>query len=168
MWVYDLSLEEVLDPPLATLHLVVSSLPSTIKDNTMFVMMFLDPPFPLAQSAKHKVGETFRVNKEDVCCELGNVFIKEYDFDVTLIGRSCVDVMVTISPSSSLVHHLSSNPFDIFRVFYSCSLPSSSQSIAICHLLILMLRLRRMRLATLSPQVTLENMTPSLILIVRT
>ena len=41
-------LEEVLDPPSTTLPLVAPSLPSTLRDNTSFLMTFLDPPFPLA------------------------------------------------------------------------------------------------------------------------
>jgi len=44
----EFGLEEVLGPPLTTLPLVAPSTPSTLRDNTSFLMTFLDPPFPLA------------------------------------------------------------------------------------------------------------------------
>ena len=43
-------LEEVLGPLLTTLPLVAPSLPSTLKNNTLFLTPFPDPPVPLARS----------------------------------------------------------------------------------------------------------------------
>jgi len=51
-------LEVVLDPSLTTLSLVAPSSPSTFRDNTMLIMTFPDPPFPLTQSMEFEVGET--------------------------------------------------------------------------------------------------------------
>ena len=118
---------------------------------------------------RFEVGGTFDVNasvdEDDICCELGNIFIEVYDLDETPIERLCVDFVVTVSPSPDLVDHVSPDPLDIFYAFLSCSL---LLSVVICHLLILMLYLRRMTLTILSLEVLLESMSCPLILIVCT
>ena len=100
-------LEEVLNPPLTTLPLVAPSLPINIRDNTLFLMIFPNPPFPLAQSAKFEVGGTFCVDasfdENDICCESNDVFIVVHDFNETLLGKSYVDVMVALSLSPDVV-----------------------------------------------------------------
>jgi len=55
-------LEVVLDPPLTTPSVIAPSSPSTFRDNTMFIMTFADPPFPLTQSMMFEVGETLGTN----------------------------------------------------------------------------------------------------------
>jgi len=63
-------------------------------------MSLPDPSLPLAQSIKFEVGEIFSVNasvdEDYICYESDNVFIKVHDFDVTPIGRSYGDVVVTV------------------------------------------------------------------------
>jgi len=55
-------LEAVCDPFLTTPSLVVPSSPSTLRANTVFIMTFPNPPFPLAQSMEYEVGETLGVS----------------------------------------------------------------------------------------------------------
>jgi len=75
---------------------------------------------------KFEVGGTFcvdaSVDKGDMRCEFGDAFIEVHDLDETLVGRSCMDAVVTISPSSNLIGLVSSDPLDIFHAFPSCSL----------------------------------------------
>jgi len=67
-------LEAVCDLSLTTPSLVALSSPSTLRDNAVFIMTLLDPPFPLAKSTEFEVGETFsinaRVDEDDTCYEL--------------------------------------------------------------------------------------------------
>ena len=49
-------LEEVLDPPLTDLLRVAPSFPTTLRDNTAFIMTFLDTPSLLAQSTEFEAG----------------------------------------------------------------------------------------------------------------
>jgi len=75
----------VLEPPLTTLPLVAPSLPSALKDKTLFLTTFLGPPFPLAQLTKLEVGGTFYVdagvNEVDVRYESNNAFIEVHNLD---------------------------------------------------------------------------------------
>ena len=59
-----------------------------------------------------------------ICCELGDVSIDMHDFDATLVRRSFMDVVATVSAGPDLVNRASPNPLDIFHVF-----PPSSE----CH-----------------------------------
>jgi len=49
----------------------------------------------LYQSTEFEVGETLgisaTVDEDDTCYDLGDAFIKVYDFDATLVGRSYMD-----------------------------------------------------------------------------
>ena len=123
-------LEEVLDCPLTILSLAAPSLPRTLRDNIALTLTFSDPTFPLAQSPKFKVGETFgvdaSVDEDDICCESDTVLIEEHNLDETLIERSCVDVVVTISPNPDHVDHVSLFPLVFSMLFLSCSLLSLS------------------------------------------
>ena len=47
----EFKLGKVLDPPLTALSLVTPSSPSTLKENTEFIMTFSDPPFPSSVAA---------------------------------------------------------------------------------------------------------------------
>ena len=59
------------------------------------------------------------VDEDDICCELGDFYIEVHDLYEALIGRSSVDVVVTVSPSFDLVDHVSPNFLDIFHAFPS-------------------------------------------------
>ena len=50
--------------------------------------------------------------------------MKVHNLDETLMRRSCMDVMVTVTPSPDLIDHVSPDPLDIFHAFPSCSLSS--------------------------------------------
>ena len=75
-----------------------------------------------------KIGETFgiraSVDEDNNCYESGNAFIKVHNLDATLVGRSHIDVMVTIPTSSNLVDNMSPNPLNAFHALSSCSPPS--------------------------------------------
>jgi len=77
-----------------------------------------------------EVGETFgisaSVDEDDTCFESGDVFIEEHDLDATLVGRSYVNVMVTVSTSPDLVDNISPGHLDTFHASPSCSPPFSS------------------------------------------
>jgi len=93
-------------------------------------MTLLDPPLPLAQSTEFEVGETFSVHasvdKNDICCESDNVFIKVHDSDAAPVGRSYTDVVVTVLAGPDMVDNISPDPLDRFHAPSSCSLPSLS------------------------------------------
>jgi len=55
-------LEAVLDPSLTTPSLIAPSSTSIFRDNTMLIMTFPDPPFPLTQSMEFELGETLSIN----------------------------------------------------------------------------------------------------------
>jgi len=138
----EFGLGEILDPPLTILPIVTPSSPSTFRKNAAFIMTFLDRPFPLAQSMKFEVGETFgvstSVDEDDTCSESGDVFIEVHDLYKTPTGTSCVDVAVAGAASLDLVNNISPNPLDTLHASSSCSPPSLPLSIVICCLLILM------------------------------
>ena len=73
-------LEAVCDPFLATASLIAPSSPSTLIDNTAFIMTFPDPPFPLAQSMEFEVGKTLSiddsVDEDDTCYESNNALLR--------------------------------------------------------------------------------------------
>lgn len=123
-------LREILDPPLTTLPIVAPSSLSTFRNNTVFIMTFLNRPSPLAQSTEFKIGETFgvhtSVDEDDTCSESGDVFIEVYDLHETPTGTSCVDVVAARPISPNLVDNISTNPLDTFHFSSSCSPPSSS------------------------------------------
>ena len=84
---------------------------------------------------RFEVGGTFvdaSVDEGYICYESSNAFVEAHDLDETLVERSCVDVIVTISPSPNLVNLVSSNPLNIFHDFSSCS--QSSLSLECCDL----------------------------------
>jgi len=120
---------KVIDPPLTTLPIIAPSSPSPFRNNIAFIMTYPDPPFPLTQSTKFEVGEIFyvdaSVNENDICYVSEDVFIEVHDLDETLVRRSCMDVMVAVSPSLDLVDHVSPDPLDVSHAS-SCSLPSPS------------------------------------------
>jgi len=122
--------EEVLGPFLTTLHLVVPSLPSTVENNITFIMTFFNPHFPLAQLMKFEICGTFcvdpNVDKDDISYEFGHAFIEVHDLHEILVGSSCMDVVVTVLPSSDLVDVVSYDPLDIVFAVPSCSIPSPS------------------------------------------
>jgi len=63
----------------------------------MSIMTFSNSPFPLTQLTEFEVGETSDVDaiiKDDVYCELGDIFIEVHDLNENPIGKSCVDVVV--------------------------------------------------------------------------
>ena len=80
------------------------------------------------QSTEFEVGETLgisaTVDEDDTCYDLGDAFIKVYDFDATLVGRSYMDFVVTIPASPNMVDNVSPNHLDTFHAFPSYSLPS--------------------------------------------
>ena len=166
----EFGLGEVLDPCFTALPLIAPSVPGTLRDKTAFIITFLDPPFPLPKSTEFEVWWTFdidaSVNEDNKCYESGDIFIEVHDLDETLVGRSIMDVLVIVSPSSILVDLCILNSLDISHAFPSCSLPFPSY--VIYHLLILMLCLRGMRLTALSPYVLLKGMTHPLIVIICT
>ena len=96
-------------------------------------------------------GEIFcvdaSVNEDDMCCKLDDACIEVHDLDETLVERSCVDIMVAVSPSLDLVDHISIDPLDIFHAFSSRSLPFPPPSLSVA----IMLCFRVMRLTVLSP-----------------
>jgi len=75
-----------------------------------------------------EVGETFivtaRVDEDDICYESDNFLIELYDFDVTLIGKSYVDVVITVPTSLDIIDNISHDPLDVSHVSSLCSLPS--------------------------------------------
>jgi len=97
-------------------------------------MTLPDPPPPLAQSTDFEIGETFIINasldEDDICYESDNVFIKVHDFDMTLTGRSYVDVVITVPASPDMVDNISPNPFEAPHVSPLYSLPCHSPK---CH-----------------------------------
>jgi len=127
-------LEVVLDPSLDTLPLVDPSSPSTLRDNTTFNMLLPDPPLPLAQSTEFEVGETFTVNasidEDDACYDSDSVPIEVSDYDATLVGRSYIDVVITMPTSSVMTDDVSLDPLDTPYASPLCSLPSPSPE---CH-----------------------------------
>jgi len=90
-------------------------------------MTLSDPPLPLTQLTEFEVGETFSVNasvdENDICDESDNVFIKVHDFSATLVGKSYVDIVVTVPASLDMVDNISPDPLDASHVSSSCSLP---------------------------------------------
>jgi len=79
------------------------------------------PPPPLAQSTKFEVSNTFIANtslddQNDIYYESDNIFFKVHDFDTTLIGRSYVDVVITMLPNPDTVDDIFPNPFDASHV----------------------------------------------------
>ena len=122
-------LEAVLDPPLATLPLVAPSSPITLRDNTTFNMLLLDPPLPSAQSMEFKVGDTFNVNgsvdEDDACDDSDSVSIELHDSVATLAGMSYVDT-VTMPTSFVMVDDVSLDPLNPLHASLLCSLSSPS------------------------------------------
>ena len=106
--------EAALDLLLTNLSLVTPSLPSTLRDNTTLIMTFPHPHFPLAQSTKFEVGNTLDISasiyENDTCYESGNAFIKVHDFSTTLVGKSYVDVVVTVPASPNVVDNIPRPP----------------------------------------------------------
>jgi len=100
----------------------------------MLIMTFPDPPFPLTQSTKFEVGDTFGINtsvdEDDNFYESDHNFIEVHDFDVTLEGRLYVDAKVAVTASLDLVENISMDPFDILHASSSGSPPSPSPE---CH-----------------------------------
>jgi len=90
-------------------------------------MTLLDLPIPLTQSPEFEVSETFSihasVDEDGTCYESVNTFIEMYDFDVTLVERFYVDVVVTVSASPDLVNNISLDYLDTFHASSSCSPP---------------------------------------------
>jgi len=86
----EFGLEVVCDPHLTTPSLVAPSTPSTLGNNTMFIMTLPNPHFPLTQSTEFEVGETFSINvsfdDDDTYYESDNAFIEVHNFDATLVG----------------------------------------------------------------------------------
>ena len=117
-------LEVVLDSPLTTPCLVTPSAHSTLRDNPALVMTFLNPPFPVAQLMEFQVGETLGISASvvmnDTCYEPGDTFNIVHDFDVTLVVRSYVDVVIAVPVSSYMVGDISPNHLDTFHAFPSC------------------------------------------------
>ena len=116
-------LHKVLDPPLTTFFLVVPSVPSHLRDSTMFIMTFLHPHFPLAEPMKFEVAGPFgidtSVDEDEIGCQSGDVFIEVHDFDEILIWRSCMDAF-------DLIDHVSLDLLNIFCAFPTRSLPFPS------------------------------------------
>jgi len=104
-------LEVVLDPLLSTPSLVAPSSPNTFRDNTMLIMTFPAPPFPLAQSIKFEVGETLgihiSVDEDDTCYESDHTFIKVHDFDE---GQLYVDAEIAITTAPDVVENMFPRP----------------------------------------------------------
>ena len=92
-------------------------------DNCTLAISFPNPPFPLVQSIEFEMGETFSiiasVDEDDTCHESNSALIEVHDFDATLVGRSCVDVVVTMSTILDMVDNLSPDPLDVVHTLLS-------------------------------------------------
>jgi len=93
-----------------------------------------DPPFPLAPSTEFEVGETFTVNsgvdEDDICFDSDSALIEVRDYDATPVGRSYVDVVITMPTSFVMTDDVSLDPLDTPHASPLCSLPSPSPE---CH-----------------------------------